>query len=61
MAGKLKPSTSDKIVRGVCGGLAEHFGWDVTPVRIVFAVASVLGVGSPVLVYLIMWAVMRYQ
>ena len=58
---KLKPSNHDKIVLGVCGGLSEHFGWDTTTVRILFAIAGVLGIGSPVLIYLILWVIMRYQ
>ena len=40
---KLKPSSSDKIVLGVCGGLATYFGWDTTLLRVLFALAIVLG------------------
>jgi phage shock protein PspC (stress-responsive transcriptional regulator) len=58
---KLKPSPSDKIVLGVCGGLATYFGWDATLLRVLFAIAIVLGIGSPVIVYLVLWVVMRYQ
>ena len=58
---KLKPSSSDKIVLGVCGGLATYFGWDATPLRVLFAIAIVLGIGSPLIVYLVLWLVMRYQ
>ncbi len=58
---KLKPSPSDKIVLGVCGGLATYFGWDATLLRVVFALAIVLGIGSPLIVYLVLWLVMRYQ
>lgn len=58
---KLKPSSHDKIVLGVCGGLASYFGWDSTLIRILFAVSIVLGIGSPGLIYLVLWLVMRYQ
>ena len=58
---KLKPSPSDKIVLGVCGGLATYFGWDATLLRVLFAIAIVLGIGSPLIVYLVLWLVMRYQ
>ena len=58
---KLKPSPSDKIALGVCGGLAEYFGWDTTLLRVLFAIAVVLGIGSPLIVYLVLWLVMRYQ
>ncbi len=58
---KLKPSSSDKIVLGVCGGLAMYFGWDTALIRVLFTTAIVLGIGSPLIVYLVLWLVMRYQ
>ena len=58
---ELKPSSSDKIVLGVCGGLATYFGWDATLLRVLFAIAIVLGIGSPLIVYLVLWLMMRYQ
>ena len=33
---------SDKKVCGVCSGIAEYFGWDVTVVRIATVVVSCL-------------------
>ena len=38
---------------GVCSGIADYFDWDVNLIRIAFVVATLLGVGSPVLIYLI--------
>ena len=38
---------------GVCAGIANYFGWDVTLIRIAFVVAAVCGFGSPVLIYLL--------
>jgi phage shock protein PspC (stress-responsive transcriptional regulator) len=40
-------------IMGVCAGIADYFGWDVTLVRIAFVLAAVCGVGSPVLIYLL--------
>ena len=37
---------------GVCSGIADSFGWDVTLVRVGFVVGTVVGVGSLVIVYL---------
>ncbi|MEY2943033.1 MAG: hypothetical protein RLY97_1047 [Pseudomonadota bacterium] len=37
---------------GVSAGIADYAGWDVTLVRIAWVAATLLGVGSPVLVYL---------
>jgi phage shock protein PspC (stress-responsive transcriptional regulator) len=48
---RLERSRTDRVLLGVCGGLAKHFGVDATIVRIV-AVASVLFGGAGVLLYL---------
>lgn len=58
---KLTLSHTNRVVGGVCGGLAEYFGWDATIIRILFAVATIVGVGSPILIYLVMWAVMKFS
>ncbi|MEQ9438510.1 MAG: PspC domain-containing protein [Cyclobacteriaceae bacterium] len=58
---KLTLSRHNKIIAGVCGGLADHFGWDATLVRILFAIAAVVGVGSPAIVYVVLWLVMKYS
>jgi phage shock protein C len=39
-------------IMGVCAGIADYFGWDVTLVRIGFAVGAIMGGGSTVLAYL---------
>jgi phage shock protein C len=46
-------SRSNRKLLGVCSGLAEHFDLDVTLVRIAFVLATFLGVGAPVLIYLV--------
>jgi phage shock protein PspC (stress-responsive transcriptional regulator) len=51
---KLRKSTTDKMVFGVCGGIAEYFGWDPTLVRVIFIVLTFAGIGSPILIYLIL-------
>ena len=43
-------------IGGVCAGLARHFGVDVTMVRIVFAIGTLIGFGSLLLLYLAIWA-----
>ena len=47
---KLHKSNSQKMICGVCGGLAEYFGIDVTIVRLVAVVLGVTG-GSGLLLY----------
>lgn len=49
---RLYRSNRDKMVCGVCGGLAEYFDIDPTIVRLI-AVVLVLGMGSGLLAYLV--------
>ena len=58
---KLALSYHNKIIAGVCGGLADHFGWDATLIRVLFVVAGIAGFGSPVLVYIALWLFMKYS
>lgn len=51
MEKKLYKSETDRLICGVCGGIAEYFGIDSTIVRLVFAVLGVIG-GSGLLLYL---------
>ncbi|MBC2082993.1 PspC domain-containing protein [Listeria welshimeri] len=49
---KLYKSSSQKMIAGVCGGIAEYFGIEVTIVRLVWLAAS-LFLGSGILLYII--------
>lgn len=37
---------------GVCSGIANMFGWDVTLVRLGFALGTIFGFGSLLVIYL---------
>jgi phage shock protein C len=51
--------SNDKIIGGVCGGLAEWFGWDPTLVRIGYVLLSIISAAFPgLLVYIILWIIM---
>ena len=54
---RLHRSRNDRKLAGVCGGIAEYYGWDPTLVRVAWIVLTLLG-GSGILIYLIMWLVM---
>ncbi len=45
---------ANKKILGVCGGLANWSGIDPMIVRIIFAVATLIGVGSPILIYILL-------
>ena len=57
MEKRLYRSRSDRTLAGICGGIAEYFGWDPTLVRVGWIILTLLG-GSGILLYLIMWLVM---
>ena len=55
---RLCRSRKDKMLAGVCGGIAEWMDWDPTVVRLVYILASILSAAFPgILVYLILWLV----
>jgi phage shock protein PspC (stress-responsive transcriptional regulator) len=52
-------SQRNKMIAGVCGGMAEWLGWSPTAVRIAYVVISILSVGFPgTLAYIVLWIVM---
>ena len=45
-----------RLLAGVCGGLADWLGWDRTLVRVLYVLVSVLSAAFPgILVYVILW------
>jgi phage shock protein PspC (stress-responsive transcriptional regulator) len=55
-------SRDDKVIAGVCGGLAKSLGWSSTAVRILYVLVSILSVAFPgILVYIILWIVMPQE
>jgi phage shock protein PspC (stress-responsive transcriptional regulator) len=54
---RLTRSTTDSKIAGVCGGLAEYFDVDATPIRVLWIVLSILpgAVIGGLLVYAIAW------
>lgn len=55
---RLTRSTTDKWLAGVCGGIAEYFGWDVVILRIVYVVLTTCTAFCGVLVYILLWICM---
>ena len=52
---QIRRSSTDRMLGGVCGGLAQYLGVDSTLVRLAFVLLAMSGV-SP-LVYLVLWVV----
>ncbi|MDH4022256.1 MAG: PspC domain-containing protein [Gammaproteobacteria bacterium] len=55
---RLYRSSKDRMIAGVCGGIAEWLDWDPTVVRLTYVLLSLLSAAFPgILVYLILWLV----
>lgn len=51
--------SNNKIIAGVCGGVADYFGWDPAIFRVVFVLVSIISAAFPgTIVYIILWVVM---
>jgi signal transduction histidine kinase len=50
----------DRVIAGVCGGLASTLGVDATLVRLAFALLALAG-GAGILLYFALWAYARHQ
>ncbi len=53
---RLTRDTGNKMIGGVCSGVANYFGIDPTLVRIIWAVLA-LGYGAGILAYIICWVI----
>jgi phage shock protein C len=52
-------SRRNRMIAGVCGGIAQSLGWDPTLVRLLFILVSVISAAFPgILVYVVLWVVM---
>jgi phage shock protein PspC (stress-responsive transcriptional regulator) len=56
---RLTRSATDRKIAGVCGGLAEYFGVDATPVRLLWVILSIFcgAVVGGVIVYAVAWVI----
>lgn len=57
--GGVKRSRRNALLGGVCGGIAEHFGWSPTATRVAYVLLSILSVAFPgIIVYIVLWLVL---
>ena len=54
---KLTRSRSERMLAGVCGGLAQFFGLDASLVRIAYAILTIFTAFAGVPVYILMWII----
>jgi len=55
---KLVRYSQSAVIAGVCGGLAEAFGWSPTRLRVVWVLATIFTAFAGVIVYLALWYLM---
>ncbi|WP_153409912.1 PspC domain-containing protein [Nocardia macrotermitis] len=53
---RLTRSHTNRWIGGVCGGLAEYFGWNATLIRLLFVLSCLLP-GPQFVLYLVLWLV----
>ncbi|HJV13175.1 MAG TPA: PspC domain-containing protein [Propionibacteriaceae bacterium] len=53
---KLYRSRDQRMLAGICGGLAEYFNVDATLIRVLFLVLAVFG-GTGLVIYVVMWLI----
>jgi phage shock protein PspC (stress-responsive transcriptional regulator) len=51
----LRRSRRDRILAGVCGGIAESYGWHPTTVRVLWVLLGLLPVIPGTVLYLALW------
>lgn len=61
MPRRLYRSATESMISGVCGGIAEYFGWDPTLVRVLFVLGAILTHGAVVLGYFVLAIIMPRQ
>jgi len=53
-------SRENKLVAGVCAGLAQEFGISVTALRLAAVLFACAGFGSGIIAYVALWVIMPY-
>jgi phage shock protein PspC (stress-responsive transcriptional regulator) len=55
----LRRSRDERLIAGVCGGIAEWLGWSPGLVRLLYVGVSLLSAAFPgILAYLVLWVLM---
>ena len=50
--------SSDRVIAGVCGGVAKMIGVDAAILRIILVAATLLGFGTGAILYVAAWILM---
>jgi len=54
---RLYRNTKEKVLGGVCAGIADHFEVDPVLIRLIWIFLTLISVGAGILAYIIAWIV----
>lgn len=60
-ARRLVRRSDNIVIAGVCSGVADYLGVDPLVVRVAALVGAVLGFGTLIVAYLVLWAVLPLE
>lgn len=55
----MKKDMSNKMIFGVCSGIAREMKTDPTIIRAIFAILTLMGFGLPVIIYIVLAVIMQ--
>ncbi len=58
---RLQRPRAQRLVAGVCAGLALQYGWDLTWVRVLTVLITIFSSGAGLIAYIVFWLVMPEQ
>ena len=58
---RLERPRANRMIAGVCAGLAQHYRWDLTWVRVLAVLIAVFSSGAGLVAYIVFWIVMPAQ
>jgi phage shock protein PspC (stress-responsive transcriptional regulator) len=54
---RLYRSTRDRMLAGVCGGVADHLAVDPSLIRLIWVAVTLLSLGTGIIVYILAWII----
>ena len=58
---RLVRTSNNKWIAGICGGIADYFGWNAEMLRLVWVVLTVGTAFCGGIVYLVLWLIMPQE
>lgn len=55
---RLQRPRANRMVAGVCAGLAQHYRWDLTWTRVLTVLIAIFSSGAGIVAYVVFWIVM---